>query len=317
LSNSSAGKFWNRLSQSFKNLKDSVFTVFKRGEKWRCSDRRYLFRKFKNNLFFVLCLTCVVIVVIPLISILYEVVLRGAPQLSLEFITQPPGTIGVSAGGIGPAIQGTLILIGLTSLIGIPVGILSGVYLAEFGSNKYAASMRIVNDILTEFPSIVVGITVFSVVVLGIIGHYSPLAGAIALSFILIPIVARTTEESLKLVPNSVREASLALGIHKWKTTLRVVLPAAKGGLITGTLLAVARIAGETAPLIMTILGNNYFFLGFDQPMDALPLRIWRNSLQPYPDLQAQGWGAALILILLVLSINIGVRVVSRRRLGQ
>jgi phosphate transport system permease protein len=272
----------------------------------------YSLRKFKNRLFFILCAACVVIAVIPLLSILYEVVSRGAPQLSINFLTQKNAD-----GGIGPAIQGTLILIGLTSVIGIPVGVLSGVYLAEFGNNKYAASIRTVNDVLAEFPSIVVGITAFGVVVLGIIGSYSPLAGAVALSFILIPIVVRTTEESLKLVPNSVREAALALGAHKWRTTLSVVLPAAKGGLVTGTLLAIARIAGETAPLIMTVLGNAYFFQGFSSPMDALPLRIWRDSLQPYASLQAQGWGAALVLILIVLTLNITVRVASRGRLRR
>jgi phosphate transport system permease protein len=277
----------------------------------------YSFRKFKNRLFFVLCGVCVIIAVIPLLSILFEVIVRGAPQLSIAFLTQGPGTIGESGGGIGPAIQGSLILIGLTSLIGIPIGLLSGVYLAEYGTNKYATAMRTVNDVLTEFPSIVVGITVFGIVVAIIIGRYSTIAGAIALSFMLIPIVARTTEESLKLVPNSVREASLALGVHKWRTTVSVSLPAARAGLVTGTLLAVARIAGETAPLIMTVLGNNYFFQGVNQPLDALPLRIWRDSLQPYPYLQSQGWGAALVLILMVLSINIGVRVASRGRLGR
>ena len=270
----------------------------------------YILRKFKNRLFFVLCLACIVVAVLPLLSILYEVISRGASQLSLNFITQQAGTLGQSTGGIGPAIQGTLILIGLTSLIGVPTGILSGVYLAEFGNNKYAASMRTVNDVLTEFPSIVVGVTVFSLVG----GHFSPIAGAVALSFIAIPIIARTTEESLKLVTNSVREASLALGVRKWKTTLRIVLPTAKAGLVTGILLAIARISGETAPLIMTVLGNSYFFQGFNQPMDALPLRIWRDALQPYPSAQAQGWGAALILILIVLGLNIGVRLASRGR---
>jgi phosphate transport system permease protein len=275
----------------------------------------YAYRKFKDKFFFVLCLGCVIIAILPLLSILFEVVVRGAPQLSIQFVTQPAGVIGQSAGGIGPAIQGTLILIGLTSLIGIPLGIMSGIYLAEYGNNKYAAAIRMFNNVLTEFPSIVVGVTVFVVVVLAL-GHFSPLAGAIALSFILIPIVARTTEESLKLVPNSIREASLALGVHKWRTTVSIVLPAAKAGLITGILLAVARIAGETAPLIMTILGNQNFFQGFSQPMDALPLRIWRDALLPYPNYQAQGWGAALVLILIVLSLNIGVRVASRGRLG-
>jgi phosphate transport system permease protein len=271
----------------------------------------YAYRKFKNRLFFVLSFICVIAAVIPLLSILFEVIVRGAPQINFQFLTNLP-----SEGGIGPAIQGTLILIGLTSLIGIPLGVMSGVYLAEYGNNRYATWMRTFNDLLTEFPSIVVGITVFTVVVLSI-GHFSAIAGAIALSFMLIPIVARTTEESLKLVPNSVREASMALGVHKWRTTINVTLPAAKSGLITGTLLAVARIAGETAPLIMTILGNQNFFLGFAQPMDALPLRIWRNALQPSAAVQAQGWGAALVLILVVLSLNIGVRLASKGRLRK
>jgi phosphate transport system permease protein len=267
----------------------------------------YAFRKFKNRLFYVLCLACVIIAIIPLLSILYEVIVRGAPQISWKFLTG-----NILQGGIGPSIQGTLILIGLTGLIGIPIGIMSGVYLAEFGNNKYATTMRTVNDVLTEFPSIVVGITAFSIIVIGVTGSYSPLAGAVALSFIMIPIVARTTEESLKLVPNSIREASLALGVHKWRTTLSVVLPAAKGGLVTGTLLSVARIAGETAPLLLTILGNSYFFQNFNQPMDALPLRILLNSRQPSPEVQAQAWGAALVLILIVLALNIGVRVATR-----
>ncbi len=220
-------------------------------------------------------------------------------------------------GGIGPAIQGTLIIIFLTSLIGIPLGVLSGVYLAEFGENKYASAVRTVNNVLTEFPSIVVGITAYTIIVIGVIGHYSPLAGAVALSFIMIPIVARTTEESLKLVPNSVREASLALGAHKWRTTVSVVIRTGASGLVTGILLAVARIAGETAPLLFTILGNSYFFQGFNQPMDALPIRIFLDSRQPSPAVQAEGWGAALILILIVLSLNIGVRIASSRRLGR
>ncbi len=272
----------------------------------------YRFRKFKNRLFFVLCLLCVVIAVVPLLSILFEVLARGVPQLSLQFLTAS----GLQ-GGIGPAIQGSLILIGLTSLIGIPLGILSGVYLAEFGNNKYASWMRTINDILTEFPSIVVGITAYSIIVVGLIGTFSPLAGAIALSFILIPIVARTTEESMKLVPNSIREASMALGTRRWRTILNVVLPSAKGGLITGTLLAVARIAGETAPILLTILGNSYFFQGFNQPMDALPLRIFLNSRMPQPEIQAQAWGASLVLILIVLTLNIGVRLASRGRFSR
>jgi phosphate transport system permease protein len=270
---------------------------------------RYGFRKFKNRLFFILCALCVVIAVIPLASILFEVAIRGAPQLSLTFLTATS-----AKGGIGPAIQGTIILVGLTSIIGVPIGILSGVYLSEFGNSHYAQILRTINNILTQFPSIVVGITVYGVIVLAL-GTFSALAGAFALAFIMIPIITRTTEESLKLIPNTIREASLALGAHKWRTTLSIVLPSAKNGLLTGVLLAVARIAGETAPLIMTILGTRYFFYGLNQPMAALPLEIWKNSLQPYPELQAQGWGAALILILIVLTLNIAVRLASRSKM--
>lgn len=275
----------------------------------------YALRKFKNNLFFVLCFICVIVAALPLLSILFEVTVRGAPQLSVEFVTQLPGIIGQPPGGIGPAIQGTLILIGLTSLIGIPIGVMSGTYLAEYGNNKYAVSIRMLNDVLTGVPSIVVGITAYAVVVPAI--GQSPLAGAIALSFMLIPIVARTTEESLKLVPNSVREASFALGVHRWRTTVSVVVPTARAGLVTGVLLGVSRVAGETAPLIMTILGSPYFFQGFAQAMDALPLRIYRDSQQAYANFQAQAWGAAFVLILVVLSLNISVRLASRGRLGR
>jgi phosphate transport system permease protein len=269
----------------------------------------YAFRRFKNKLFFGLCLACIVIAVVPLVSVLFEVVARGASQINLHFLTA-----NVLQGGIGPSIQGTLIMIGLTSLIGIPIGILSGVYLAEYGDNKYASNMRVINNVLTQVPSVIIGITAFGLIIIYVTGSYSPLAGAVALSFMLIPIVARTTEESLKLVPNSLREASLALGAHKWRTTLSVILPAAKSGLITGTLLGVARIAGETAPLLFTILGNSFFFQGFNAPMDALPLRIFLNSRLDTAEAQAAAWGAALILILIVLALNIGVRVASRSR---
>ena len=272
----------------------------------------YFFRKFKNKLFFVLCLVCVIIAVVPLLSILFEVIGRGASQLNLHFLTAD----GLH-GGIGPSIQGTLIMIGLTSLLGIPIGIFSGIYLSEFGNNKYASILRVINNVITQFPSIVIGITAFSLIIIYVTGTYSPLAGAVALSFMLVPIVARTTEESLKLVPNSIREASLALGVHKWRTTLSVILPAAGSSLITGTLLAVARIAGETAPLLFTILGSSFFFQGFNQPMDALPLRIFLNSRQPSSEVQAQAWGAALVLILIVLALNIGVRLVSRGRFAK
>jgi phosphate transport system permease protein len=250
---------------------------------------------------------CVVIAIVPLGSILYEVFKNGSTSLSVEFLTQIPGAIGTGEGGIGPAIQGTLIIIGTSSLIGVPIGILSGIFLSEFGDNRFGRTIRFFNDVMAEFPSIVIGIFAFLMIVL-VLGNFSLWAGTFALSIIMLPIIARTTEESLKLVPIIYREAGYALGIKRWIVITRIVVSSAKSGLITGIMLSVARIGGETAPLIMTILGSSQFFGGFSSPMDALPLRIWRLSLLPYDSAQAQGWGAALVLILIVLSINITVR---------
>ena len=251
--------------------------------------------------------SCVIIAVIPLGSILLEVFKNGISAISLEFLTQIPGAIGSGQGGIGPAIQGTLIIIGMSSLIGVPIGVMSGIFLAEFGNNKLGKTVRFFNDVFMEFPSIVLGIFAFLIIVL-VLGHFSLWAGAFALSLIMFPIVARTTEESLKMVPVTYREAGLALGLKKWVIILRIVLSAAKSGMITGILLSIARIGGETAPLIMTVLGSSQFFSGFNSPMDALPLRIWRTSLLPYDSAQQQGWGAALVLIIIILAINITVR---------
>lgn len=251
--------------------------------------------------------TCVVIAIIPLGSILIEVVKNGSAAISIEFLTQVPGSVGTGEGGIGPAIQGTLIVIGMASIMGIPIGVMSGIFLSEFGDNRLARSVRFFNDVFMEFPSIVLGIFAFLVIVL-VLGHFSVWAGAFALSLIMFPIVARTTEESLKMVPLTYREAGLALGLKQWVIVMRIILSAAKSGMVTGVLLSVARIGGETAPLIMTILGSSLFFSDFDSPMDALPLRIWRMSLLPYDSAQLQGWGAALVLISIILVINLGVR---------
>ena len=255
----------------------------------------------------VIVFACVVIAIIPLGSILIEVFKNGITAISYEFLTQTPGSIGSGEGGIGPAIQGTLIIIGLSSLIGVPIGVMSGIFLAEYGDNRLARSVRFFNDVFMEFPSIVLGIFAFLVIVL-ILGHFSVWAGAFALSLIMFPIVARTTEESLKMVPVTYREAGTALGLKKWVITFRIVISAAKSGMITGILLSVSRIGGETAPLIMTILGSSQFFSSMDVPMDALPLRIWRLSLLPYDSAQLQGWGAALVLIFIILGINLAVR---------
>jgi phosphate transport system permease protein len=267
------------------------------------SIRRRLFDKIATGVVMV----CVIAAIIPLGSILVEVVKNGAGALSLEFLTQPPGAI-------GPAIQGTLIVIALASLIGAPVGVLAGIYLSEFaGSGKFPYAVRFLNDVLTGLPSIVVGIVGFVVIVLTI-GSFSVWAGAFALSIIMVPIVVRVTEETLKIVPNSIREAGYSLGIPKWKVVMFIVLTSAKSGVLTGIVLALSRIAGETAPLIMTILGTSLFFTGFTDPVDALPLRIWRLASQPYESAHEFGWGAALILILLVLVMNVGLRMLAYKK---
>jgi phosphate transport system permease protein len=258
-------------------------------------------------------LVCVVTALVPLFSILVEVFKNGLPALSVEFLTQTPGAIGSGEGGIGPAIQGTLIIIGMSSLIGVPIGVMGGIFLSEFGNNRLGRLVRFFNDVFMEFPSIVIGIFAFLLIVL-LLGHFSLWAGAFALSLIMFPIIARTTEESLKMVPLTYREAGIALGLKQWIITFRIVVSAAKSGMLTGILLAVARIGGETAPLIMTILGSSQFFSGFDAPMDALPLRIWRLSLLPYDSAQMQGWGAAVVLIVIILAINIGVRYYFRKK---
>ena len=255
----------------------------------------------------IIVFSCVIIAIIPLGSILVEVFKNGLTAISIEFLTETPGSAGSGEGGIGPAIQGTLIIIGLSSMIGVPIGVMSGIFLSEYGDNILARFVRFFNDVFMEFPSIILGIFAFLIIVL-VLGHFSVWAGAFALSLIMFPIVARTTEESLKMVPMTYREAGTALGLKKWVITFRIVISAAKSGMVTGILLSVSRIGGETAPLIMTILGSSQFFSSMDTPMDALPLRIWRLSLLPYDSAQLQGWGAALVLIMIILGINLGIR---------
>ena len=277
-------------------------------------DKQSIRRRLLDKIATGVVMACVIAAIIPLGSILIEVVKNGSGALSLEFLTQPPGAIGSGSGGIGPAIQGTLIVIALASLIGAPAGVLAGIYLSEFaGSGRFPYAIRFLNDVLTGLPSIVVGIVGFVVIVLTI-GSFSVWAGAFALSIIMVPIVVRVTEETLKLVPNSIREAGYSLGIPKWKVVMFIVLTSAKSGVLTGIVLALSRISGETAPLIMTILGTSLFFTGFADPVDALPLRIWRLASQPYESAHSFGWGAALILITLVLAMSVGLRMLAYKK---
>jgi phosphate transport system permease protein len=275
----------------------------------------------------------VIAAIIPLGSILLEVIKNGAAAINADFVTRAPGSMycerpisqgnpsqgnsDCDPGGIGPAIQGTLIIVGIASLISAPVGVLGGMYLAEFSSatgisNKFANAVRFFSDVMTGLPSIVVGIVGYATIVVAF--GFSVWAGAFALSIIMIPIVVRVTEETMKIVPDSIREAGHSLGIRKWKVVLFIVLRSAKSGVLTGIVLAISRIAGETAPLIMTILGTSLFFTGFSGPIDALPLRIWRLASLPFDTAHSFGWGAALILITIVLILSVSLRVLGDRR---
>jgi phosphate transport system permease protein len=280
--------------------------------------RHYYRRRLVDKIVSAFAITCVLAAIIPLGSILLEVIKNGASAISIQLLTQPPGAIGTTledSGGIAPAIQGTLIVIGLASVIGVPIGILAGIYLSEFasGTGLLPSAVRLFNDVLTGLPSVVIGIVGYITIVLAV-GSFSVLAGAFSLSIIMMPIVVRITEETLKVVPNSIREAGYSLGISKWKITLFIVLKSAKSGVLTGIVLAVSRIAGETAPLIMTILGTSLFFSSFTKPIDALPLRIWRLASQPYDTAHSQGWGAALLLIVIVLISSVVLRLLVQRK---
>jgi phosphate transport system permease protein len=277
-------------------------------------ERKSSKKRIINRIVTILCIICVGLAIVPLGSILFEVIKNGISALSVEFLTQKPGSMISGRGGIGPAIQGTLITIGIASIIAAPVGIFAGIFLSEFaGAGPLPHAIRFFNDVLTGLPSIVLGIVGYIIIVLAI-GSFSVWAGSFALSIIMIPIVVRVTEESLKVVPNSIREAGHSLGIPKWKITLHITLKTALSGVLTGTVIGISRIAGETAPLIMTILGTSLFFTGFDDPVDALPLRIWRLSSQPYEAAHTAGWGAALILILIVLLFSVTLRFLAARK---
>lgn len=277
-------------------------------------NKKYRKRLVVDKLVTIFTIVCVIAAIVPLASILLEVIKNGISAISFEFLTQTQGSIGSGSGGIAPAIQGTIIVVGLAAAIATPVGVLTGIYLSEFAKEgTFSNAVRFFNDVLTGLPSIVVGIVGYVVIVLAI-GSFSVLAGALSLSIIMMPIVVRVTEETLKVVPYSLREAGHSLGLSKAKITLFIVLPTAKDGILTGIVIAISRIAGETAPLIMTILGTSLFFTGITGPVDALPLRIWRLASQPYESAHAFGWGSALILILMILALSMGLRLLLQKR---
>ena len=281
-----------------------------------CKMERSIFfnyRKFKNLFMYGLCMLSVAVALVPLILIFYHTISLGVSALNMDFFTQLPKPVSEPGGGLANAIVGTLILVGLGSIIGLPVGILAGIYLSEFGNNKFAAAVRFMTDVLNGVPSIVTGVVAYTIVVLPM-KHFSAYAGGFALGILMIPIVTRTTEEMLKTVPNSYREAALALGIPQWKTTLGIIMPTALGGIVTGIMLAIARAAGETAPLLFTALNNRFWHTSLDQPIASLTVFIYNYGVSPFEDWIAQAWAGALILILLVLLLSIAVRFATRQR---
>jgi phosphate transport system permease protein len=277
---------------------------------------RYRWRRIVNASMLALCGGALLVAMIPLVSVLWLVISRGLGGLSLSFFTSLPRPVGEAGGGVGNAIVGTLMMVGLACLIGLPLGIGAGVFLAERGDTSMGGIIRFVAEILSGVPSIVIGIVAYGLVVLPMKG-FSAWAGAAALAVLMIPTLARSTEEIVRLVPNSLREASLALGVPAWKTSLRVVLRTALAGITTAALLAIARAAGETAPLLFTALNNQYWNVRPGQPTASLTVQIYNYAISPYEDWHAKAWSAALVLLLLVGTLNVIARAVAGARVAR
>jgi phosphate transport system permease protein len=248
-----------------------------------------------------------------LVIILGYVIVRGAPALNVAFFTERPLPFGVEGGGVGPAVVGTVILSVLAGVLAIPIGIASAIFVTEFRSGRLAPAVRFAAELIAGLPSIVVGVFVWAFLVRGFIGHYAALAGAIALAIIMVPIVARTVEEVLRLVPQSLREAGLALGAPRWRVVLSIVVPTARAGIATAVVLAVARAAGETAPLLLTALGNLFFSTDLLRPISALPLQIYQYAASPYDDWHTKAWGSSLVLVGVIALLSLALRVAIRR----
>jgi phosphate transport system permease protein len=275
-------------------------------------NRRTL-RRALSNLMVGLMIGSVVVALLPLFFILLDLVLKGAGSLSLDFFTRTPAPAGETGGGVAHAIVGTLLIVGTATLIGLPIGVAAGIYCAEYPATRLAWTTRFVADVLNGTPSIVVGVFAWAWIV-ATQKHFSALAGSAALAVLMIPMVLRTTEEMIKLVPDSLREAALALGYPRWRASLGVVVRTTLPGIVTGSLLAVARIAGETAPLLFTALGSQYLSFRLDQPMAALPLTVFTYATGPFEEWHRYAWAAALVLIIVVLILSLAARLATRRR---
>jgi phosphate transport system permease protein len=244
--------------------------------------------------------------------ILLFVLVRGLPALNLAFFTERPKPFGAEGGGVAPAIIGTLVLSAVAGVVAVPIGIAAAIFITELRVGRWASVVRFSAELIAGLPSIAVGVFVWAFLVRGVIGHYSALAGGIALAVIMVPIVARTTEEVLRLVPGSLREAALALGAPRWRVVLRVVVPTARAGIMTAAVLALARAAGETAPLLLTALGNLFFSTDLLRPIAALPLQIYQYAASPYDDWHAKAWGASLVLIAVIGLASLALRAFTR-----
>lgn len=273
----------------------------------------YAYRHFKDRAVRGACVLASVIALVPLFGVLYYLTVRGIGGVNLEFFTELPKPVGESGGGMANAIVGTIELVGLACLFGIPPGVLAGVYLSEFGDSKFGKVARFSADVMSGVPSITIGIFIYALVVLQT-KQFSAYAGGLALAVIMLPTVTRTTEELLRLVPESLREAALGLGVPKWRATLRVMLRTALPGVATGIMLAVARVAGETAPLLFTAFNNRFWSEGLNEPTASLPVQIYTYAVSPYEEWHQQAWAAAFVLVVMVLLLNILARVLVRSR---
>jgi phosphate transport system permease protein len=273
----------------------------------------YRRRKITNAVMSAATAASTLLVLVPLFMILFFLIRRGAGSINLEFFTHLPGAAGEPGGGMANAIVGSLVLIGLAASIGVPVGVLGGVFLSEYPNSRFGHTVRLLADVMNGMPSIVMGLFAYTVLVLPL-RHFNALAGGIALGVMLTPTVMRTTEEIVRLVPQSIREASLALGIPQWKTMVRVILPTAAGGIVTGIMVGLARIAGETAPLLFTAFGNRFWNWNLLQPIAALPLQVFSYAIAPFDDWHRQAWAGALVLVTMVLLINITARYFASRQ---
>lgn len=259
-----------------------------------------------------LALLCLALAIIPLGAMLIYVLTQGGSSINLTFFTHTRSAIGETGGGMLNDIQGTLYLIFLACIVGLPVGIGSGIYLSRSTGNKFSMIVRFFSDVISGTPSIVAGVVAYALVVIPT-GHFSAISGGIALGLLMFPTVTRATEETIRLVPTSIREAGLALGLPEWKTMVRIILPAAANGIVTAVMLGIARVAGETAPLLFTAFGNSNVSFGPGGPVGALPLEIWNYATSPYDELHRQAWAGAFVLFAIIVILNLSARLLTMR----